>query len=70
MTRRIATTSGHSIGAKRGAKAELVKAARRAGFVVAKAWDDGSIPLYRDRVEARRDNDGSNAFGLIRTTAS
>ena len=68
MNYRIATTSGHAIESKRGTnKQELVKAVRRAGFVVTKAWDDGCIPFYRSVGDARRDaNDGSHAFGLIR----
>ena len=63
---RISMTNGSRPDGATGSKTELIAQARRAGLCVAKAWDDGSVPLYRDADEARKDDDGSNALGLIR----
>ena len=60
-------TNGSSLNDTTGSKSALIVRARRAGLVVAKAWDDGSVPLYRDASDARSDSDGSHACGLIRT---
>ena len=66
MTYRISMTNGSKPDGATGSKSALIARARRAGLCVAKAWDDGSVPLYRDAEDARKDDDGSNALGLIR----
>ena len=69
-THRISMTNGNSLDGRTGSKSTLIVKARASGLCVAKAWNDGSVPLYRDVDDARRDVDGSNAIGLIRDVDS
>ena len=64
---RITMTTGARPDGMTGSKFALIATARAFGLCVAKAWDDGSVPLYRDAHESRKDKyDGSSAIGLIR----